>query len=352
LFNFRDVLVRWLFEFEIRFEQGLGVGKIGHSGKVVFEIERSISSGRSTKLKVSQFETQLTLQNMNISGLDKVKLLKGLWENTKPAAYFAQYNQPAPSFDEKLAQEAVKKPIDYFCGRAIKLDLSGDAVEVWTNPDAIMSAKEVIETFHRYSGEIKGFGDCDIGDLSLTGNSCMTSINGVTYRGKRSVVIKNGRVIIDGCEVGPSSKHIKPLPPAPVLAFDADATTLIAHLDKFVGLHDRAKVLVDHDNAFSDAKLAPSALKAIELCGLHDRAPLVIQWLDYCPTFIKALRGWTADQFAALLELCAFHSRTEVFNKIVDAGIELEEDHVGLLSVHDQTQALLKLLKLVKSKTK
>jgi hypothetical protein len=190
----------------------------------------------------------------------------------------------------------------------------------------------------------------NLGTIFSSGGRCTTTINGVTYTGNNSVIIKNGRVIIDGVEV--KSEHSKPLPPAPILSLDANAATVIDHLEKYVGLHDRAKVLANHDNAFLDSKLAPSALKAIGLCALHDRADLIIQWLTYCPTIVKALRGWTTEQFAALLELCALHNRAEVFNDLVAVGIELGEEHVNLLFVHHQTKAALALLKLVKSKSK
>lgn len=68
---------------------------------------------------------------IDISGIDKVKLLKGLWENQGVAAFFAMYNRSAPSFDEQGAREAVKSYIDYFNGRCIKTDLSKDLVDPW-----------------------------------------------------------------------------------------------------------------------------------------------------------------------------------------------------------------------------
>ena len=78
---------------------------------------------------------------IDISGLDKVELLKRLWINIKPASFFT--NRPdvsVPSFNEGAAKDAVKKYIDYFQGRAIKMDLSGDEINRiesphYTNPD-------------------------------------------------------------------------------------------------------------------------------------------------------------------------------------------------------------------------
>lgn len=67
--------------------------------------------------------------SVNITGVDKVALLHALWKNQKTACFFNSFNAVyAPSFNVEAAQEAVKTYIDYFCGRAIKCDLSGDTV--------------------------------------------------------------------------------------------------------------------------------------------------------------------------------------------------------------------------------
>ena len=73
---------------------------------------------------------------ISIKGLDKVMLLKALWENRLPAAFFNSVDAilsgtVAPSFDWKQARQAVESRIDYFCGRGIKCDLSGDDVDPW-----------------------------------------------------------------------------------------------------------------------------------------------------------------------------------------------------------------------------
>ena len=64
--------------------------------------------------------------SVNIIGLDKVKLLKALWENQIVASYFALIEEP--SFDYDLAKRVTGGYIDYFQGRAIKCNLSGDFV--------------------------------------------------------------------------------------------------------------------------------------------------------------------------------------------------------------------------------
>jgi len=69
---------------------------------------------------------------ISIKGLNKIALLKALWENMRPAAFFNSFDVIlAPPFDVKAAEKAVKSYIDYFNGRCIKCDLSGDEVDPW-----------------------------------------------------------------------------------------------------------------------------------------------------------------------------------------------------------------------------
>jgi hypothetical protein len=63
---------------------------------------------------------------IDIKGIDKVILFKNLWQNQVVAGFFTNMPYLAPKFNEAEAQEAVLEYIDYFCGRAIKCDLSGD----------------------------------------------------------------------------------------------------------------------------------------------------------------------------------------------------------------------------------
>lgn len=64
--------------------------------------------------------------SIDISGLDKVELLRQLWSGTKPAAIFTKMPGMVPIFNNFDAKEAVKHYIDYFAGKCIKADLSGD----------------------------------------------------------------------------------------------------------------------------------------------------------------------------------------------------------------------------------
>lgn len=67
--------------------------------------------------------------SINISGIDKVDLLQALHARQVPAGFFGGFS--GPSFDKEKAKEAVKQYIDYFCGRAIKTDVSKDTVDPW-----------------------------------------------------------------------------------------------------------------------------------------------------------------------------------------------------------------------------
>jgi len=61
--------------------------------------------------------------SIDITGIDKVELLKLLWNNSKPAVFYAFSGTPAPLFNDRLANESINGYIHYFQGRLIKLDL-------------------------------------------------------------------------------------------------------------------------------------------------------------------------------------------------------------------------------------
>jgi hypothetical protein len=68
---------------------------------------------------------------IDIRSIDKVQLLEKLWSSKQPAAFFQTFDAyivgaNPPGFDSVEAVSAVKNYIDYFCGRAIKSDISGD----------------------------------------------------------------------------------------------------------------------------------------------------------------------------------------------------------------------------------
>jgi hypothetical protein len=69
-----------------------------------------------------------TNDSVDISGLNKSRLLFALWNNSGVASVFKNAPFMAPSLNMAKADEAVLGYIDYFCGRCIKSDLSGDSV--------------------------------------------------------------------------------------------------------------------------------------------------------------------------------------------------------------------------------
>lgn len=69
---------------------------------------------------------------IDITGIDKVDLLRRLWSNQQLAPFYTSgvgMLDGPPAFDEKKAQDAVTGDIDYFCDVYIKTDLSGDIVD-------------------------------------------------------------------------------------------------------------------------------------------------------------------------------------------------------------------------------
>ena len=69
---------------------------------------------------------------VDITGINKITLLASLWSNSSPAGFFKNMPEMAPPFNLQAAQRDVERGfIDYFCGRLIKMDLSGDTVDVF-----------------------------------------------------------------------------------------------------------------------------------------------------------------------------------------------------------------------------
>lgn len=66
---------------------------------------------------------------VDISDINKVELLRALWNNSTPAAYYVFTNTKPPEWDNEKATTAIGNGfIDYFQGRLIKADLSCDQV--------------------------------------------------------------------------------------------------------------------------------------------------------------------------------------------------------------------------------
>lgn len=62
-------------------------------------------------------------EKVDITGLDKLVVLKALWSNSKVATFYANYPEMAPSFSEEQASRSLANGyVDYCCGRVIKAD--------------------------------------------------------------------------------------------------------------------------------------------------------------------------------------------------------------------------------------
>jgi hypothetical protein len=73
---------------------------------------------------------------LSIQNLSKVDLLYEMWKHQRVASFFG--GGKGPDFDYEAAKDAVKGYVDYFCGRAIKTNLSEDTLsDTWAyNRDA------------------------------------------------------------------------------------------------------------------------------------------------------------------------------------------------------------------------
>ncbi|CAL4072217.1 unnamed protein product, partial [Meganyctiphanes norvegica] len=82
-----------------------------------------ITESTTLEEMAEQFESEV-----DISGIDKVLLLQRLWENTNLGGFGGlrlaeKFKLP---FNKESAKSAVEKDIDYFDGKPIKCDISGD----------------------------------------------------------------------------------------------------------------------------------------------------------------------------------------------------------------------------------
>ena len=93
---------------------------------------------------------------VDISGLDKVELLKALWRRQKIMGWCASHG--LPSFDVDRVTEKLETYIDYWNGKCIKMNLSGDKVDAWCyDRDAGEGAtQEVVDTLRRATAQNEG----------------------------------------------------------------------------------------------------------------------------------------------------------------------------------------------------
>jgi hypothetical protein len=84
---------------------------------------------------------------VSIKGLCKITLLREMWKNQKVAAFFGGGSGPAFNYQE--ASLVVHGYIDYFCGRAMKVDLSGDYVNPYAyNRDSNKKLEDIVASLY------------------------------------------------------------------------------------------------------------------------------------------------------------------------------------------------------------
>ena len=68
---------------------------------------------------------------VDIKGLDKAELLLELWHNSRANGMSPLFGTRAPSLEECRKALENDPYVDYFFGRVIKTDFSGDETEDW-----------------------------------------------------------------------------------------------------------------------------------------------------------------------------------------------------------------------------
>ena len=93
--------------------------------------------------------------SISIKGIDKVVLLEELWNNAKTAGFFEMNDIPCLPFETKLAHNAIQNGyINYFCGRMIKADISGDVMKTYLyERDSKKTVKAIITNLIGTGGE-------------------------------------------------------------------------------------------------------------------------------------------------------------------------------------------------------
>jgi len=72
---------------------------------------------------------------INIEGLDRMQIVRALWENSEPAIFFSHNSVLAPQYDEISAQSGIKKykdgswVVDYVCGRKCKVTFDENGMD-------------------------------------------------------------------------------------------------------------------------------------------------------------------------------------------------------------------------------
>ena len=84
---------------------------------------------------------------IDIKGIPKVLLLQHLWENTSPPGdlkFIWKFLTTIP-FNKHIAEKGIKRDLDYYQGRPIKCDISGDtAYTKLYDRDSSKSFKDIV----------------------------------------------------------------------------------------------------------------------------------------------------------------------------------------------------------------
>lgn len=93
------------------------------------------------------------MNTYDLTQVNKIHLLRELWDNSKPAIFFEIRGLAPPPFDYYEAKTAVESNIDYFCGRCIKIDFGRQIL----TPDDISLYDRDLEkgTFERCYNRVK-----------------------------------------------------------------------------------------------------------------------------------------------------------------------------------------------------
>jgi hypothetical protein len=123
------------------------------------------------------------MAEIDIEGIDKISLLEELWNKSPVASFYTLNKILPPKFDKDKASKDVHEYIDYFCGRVIKSNLSGNYV----NPQGYdrdvgegMFAKIVSELKNKKNNNLRGVTPPLFGQnikLRKTNNGCDTPPN-------------------------------------------------------------------------------------------------------------------------------------------------------------------------------
>jgi len=91
-------------------------------------------------------------ERIDITGINKVELLKELWLNATVDSYFMYEKRTEPEFNEAEAAKAITSYIDCFQDRCIKLNISGDyIINAWRYDDEFGEGKvkEIVDNLRK-----------------------------------------------------------------------------------------------------------------------------------------------------------------------------------------------------------